>query len=79
MAPPRGDLPERAVADRAGRPREGIEILEAGVQLPARAAAAGPRLLRYVYLHDAQRAAILNEAAELPGAAFAARSPRTCS
>ena len=57
----------------AGRPREGIEILEAGVRnLP------GSWRLRqdlgffeYVYLHDAQRAAaILNEAAELPGAAF---------
>ena len=57
----------------AGRPREGIEILETGVRnLP------GSWRLRqdlgffeYVYLHDAQRAAaILNEAAELPGAAF---------
>ncbi len=57
----------------AGRPREGIEILEAGVRnLP------GSWRLRqdlgffeYVYLHDAERAAaILNEAADLPGAAF---------
>jgi hypothetical protein len=57
----------------AGRPREGIEVLEAGVRnLP------GSWRLRqdlgffhHVFLHDAARAAaILNEAADLPGAAF---------
>jgi hypothetical protein len=57
----------------AGRPREGVEVLEAGVRnLP------GSWRLRqdlgffhFVYLHDSERAAsILNEAADLPGAAF---------
>jgi hypothetical protein len=57
----------------AGRPREGIEVLAAG----ARNNPASWRLrqdlgfFHYIYLHDAERAAaILNEAAELPGAAF---------
>ena len=57
----------------AGRPREGIEVLETGVRnLP------GSWRLRqdlgffnYLYLHDSERAAaILNEAVALPGAAF---------
>ncbi len=57
----------------AGRPREGLEVLEAGVRnIP------GSWRLRqdlgfflYVYLHDSVRAAaVLNEAAEMPGAAF---------
>ena len=57
----------------AGRPREGIEVLATGVRnLP------GAWRLRqdlgffhYIYLKDAQRAAaILLEAAEVPGAAF---------
>ena len=57
----------------AGRPREGIEVLEAGVRkLP------GSWRLRqdlgffhHIFLHDSERAAaILNEAADLPGAAF---------
>jgi hypothetical protein len=57
----------------AGRPRDGIEVLEIGVRnVP------GSWRLRqdlgffhYIYLHDARRAAaVLNEAAELPGAAF---------
>jgi hypothetical protein len=57
----------------AGRPREGIEVLATG----ARNNPASWRLrqdlgfFHYIYLHDAGRAAaILNEAAELPGAAF---------
>jgi len=57
----------------AGRPREGIEVLEAGT----RNNPASWRLrqdlgfFHYVYLHDSERAAaILNEAADLPGAAF---------
>jgi hypothetical protein len=57
----------------AGRPREGIEVLEAG----ARNNPASWRLrqdlgfFHYIYLQDAERAAaILNEAAALPGAAF---------
>ncbi|HSD66527.1 MAG TPA: hypothetical protein VLF95_07490, partial [Vicinamibacteria bacterium] len=57
----------------AGRPREGIEVLEAGTR-----ANPGSWRLRqdlgffnYLYLHDSARAAaILNEAADLPGAAF---------
>ena len=57
----------------AGRPREGIELLARGVRnLPS-----SWRLRQdygffyYIYLGDARRAAeILNEAAELPGAAF---------
>jgi len=57
----------------AGRPREGIEVLEEGVRnLPA-----SWRLrqdlgfFHYIYLHDSVRAAaVLNEAADLPGAAF---------
>jgi len=57
----------------AGRPREGIEVLEAGVRnIP------GSWRLRqdlgfflYIYLHDPVRAAaVLNEAAGIPGAAF---------
>jgi hypothetical protein len=57
----------------AGRPREGIEVLEAGVKnLP------GSWRLRqdlgffhHIYLHDSVgAAAVLNEAADLPGAAF---------
>jgi hypothetical protein len=57
----------------AGRPREGIEVLATG----ARNNPGSWRLrqdlgfFHYIYLHDAARAAaILNEAAELPGAAF---------
>jgi hypothetical protein len=57
----------------AGRPREGIEVLEEGV----RRNPASWRLhqdlgfFHYVYLHDAERAAaVLSEAAEKPGAAF---------
>jgi hypothetical protein len=57
----------------AGRPREGIAILEAG----ARNIPTSWRLrqdlgfFHHIYLHDSERAAaILNEAAELPGAAF---------
>ncbi len=57
----------------AGRPREGIEVLEKG----ARNNPGSWRLrqdlafFHYIYLHDAERAAaVLNEAAELPGAAF---------
>ena len=57
----------------AGRPREGIEVLEAG----ARNNPGSWRLrqdlgfFHYIYLHDSERAAaILNEAADLPGAAF---------
>lgn len=57
----------------AGRPREGIEVLEKGTRhLPA-----SWRLrqdlgfFRFIYLHDAQGAArVLEEAAEIPGAAF---------
>jgi hypothetical protein len=57
----------------AGRPREGIEVLEAGTRnLP------GSWRLRqdlgffhHIYLHDSESAAAtLNEAADLPGAAF---------
>jgi hypothetical protein len=57
----------------AGRPREGIEVLATG----ARNNPGSWRLrqdlgfFHYIYLHDAERAAaILNEAADLPGAAF---------
>ena len=57
----------------AGRPREGVEVLEAGVRNNP-----GSWRLRqdlgffhYIYLHDPERAAaILDEAADLPGAAF---------
>ena len=57
----------------AGRPREGIAVLEAGVRNNP-----GSWRLRqdlgffhHIYLHDSERAAaILNEAADLPGAAF---------
>ncbi len=57
----------------AGRPREGMEVLEAGVRNNP-----GSWRLRqdlgffhYIYLHDSVRAAaVLNEAADLPGAAF---------
>lgn len=57
----------------AGRPREGIEVLEKGTRnLPS-----SWRLrqdlgfFRFIYLHDAQGAAkTLEEAAEIPGAAF---------
>ncbi len=57
----------------AGRPQEGIEILEKGV----RAQPASWRLrqdlgfFHYLYLHDAQTASsILSEAAAMPGAAY---------
>jgi hypothetical protein len=57
----------------AGRPREGIEVLEAGT----RAIPSSWRLrqdlgfFHFIYMHDAERAAaVLNEAADLPGAAF---------
>jgi hypothetical protein len=61
----------------AGRPREGIEVLEKGVRnLPE-----SWRLRQtlgffyFLYLHDAHKAArILEEAADLPGAAFWLRS-----
>jgi hypothetical protein len=57
----------------AGRPREGIAVLEAGVGNNP-----GSWRLRqdlgffhHIYLHDSERAAaILNEAGDLPGAAF---------
>jgi hypothetical protein len=57
----------------AGRPREGIEVLEKGVSNNP-----GSWRLRqdlgffhYIYLHDSERAAaILTEAADQPGAAF---------
>jgi hypothetical protein len=57
----------------AGRPREGVAVLEKGVRnVP------GSWRLRqdlgffyYIYLHDSKRAAaVLNEASDLPGAAF---------
>lgn len=61
----------------AGRPQEGIEVLAKGVQ-----AIPGSWRLRqdygyfhFVFLHDANRAAaILNEAADLPGAPFFLRT-----
>jgi hypothetical protein len=57
----------------AGRPREGIEVLEAGVRNNPLSWRLRQDLgfFNYIYLHDAERAAaVLNEAAELPGAAF---------
>lgn len=61
----------------AGRPREGIEVLEKGV----RALPASWRLRQhlgfchFLYLHDAQRASeVLLEASRIPGAAFWLRS-----
>jgi hypothetical protein len=57
----------------AGRPREGIEVLEKGVRNLPLSWRLRQHLgfFHYLYLGDAQRAAaILEEAAELPGAAF---------
>jgi hypothetical protein len=57
----------------AGRPREGIEILEAGAKALPRSWRLRQDLgfFYHLYLHDsAHAAAILNEAADLPGAAF---------
>ncbi len=57
----------------AGRPREGIEVLEAGVRNNPGSWRLCQDLgfFHYIYLHDAARAAaVLNEAADLPGAAF---------
>ena len=57
----------------AGRPREGVLVLERGVQNNPRAWRLRQDLgfFHYVYLHDPEgAAAVLNEAAELPGAAF---------
>jgi hypothetical protein len=57
----------------AGRPREGIEVLEAGVRKIPESWRLRQDLgfFLFIYLHDAQRAAaVLNEAADLPGAAF---------
>jgi hypothetical protein len=57
----------------AGRPREGIEVLEAGVRNIPHSWRLRQDLgfFHHIYLHDSKRAAaILNEAARLPGAAF---------
>jgi len=57
----------------AGRPREGAEVLEEGVRNNPRSWRLRQDLgfFHYTYLHDPERAAaVLNEAAELPGAAF---------
>ena len=57
----------------AGRPREGIEVLEAGVRNIPESWRLRQDLgfFHFIYLHDAGRAAaVLNEAADLPGAAF---------
>ena len=57
----------------AGRPHEGIEVLEKGVRNLPRSWRLRQHLgfFHYLYLGDAQRAAaVLEEAAELPGAAF---------
>jgi hypothetical protein len=57
----------------AGRPREGIEVLEAGVRNIPHSWRLRQDLgfFHHIYLHDSKRAAaVLNEAAELPGAAF---------
>ena len=57
----------------AGRPREGIEVLEKGVRNIPQSWRLRQDLgfFHYIYLHDAEgAAAILDEAAEVPGAAF---------
>jgi hypothetical protein len=57
----------------AGRPHEGIEVLEKGVHNIPDSWRLRQDLgfFHYIYLHDAERAAtILNQAADLPGAAF---------
>ncbi|HSD26870.1 MAG TPA: hypothetical protein VLL75_06165 [Vicinamibacteria bacterium] len=57
----------------AGRPREGVEVLEAGTRNNPGSWRLRQELgfFHHIYLHDSERAAtILNEAAELPGAAF---------
>jgi hypothetical protein len=57
----------------AGRPREGIEVLEKGVRNLPLSWRLRQHLgfFNFLYLGDAQRAAaVLEEAAELPGAAF---------
>jgi hypothetical protein len=57
----------------AGRPREGIEMLDKGVRNNPGSWRLRQELgfFQYLYLHDTERAAaILNEAADLPGAPF---------
>jgi hypothetical protein len=57
----------------AGRPREGIEVLEKGVRNLPESWRLRQNLgfFHFLYLHDARTAAqVLEEAAELPGAAF---------
>jgi hypothetical protein len=57
----------------AGRPRDGIEVLEKGVRNNPQSWRLRQDLgfFEYIYMHDPERAAaILNEAAEVPGAAF---------
>ena len=72
--PIRGRLPVRAAPVGAGRPQEGIEVLEKGVRSPARflAPSPGPRLLPLSL--SARRpdrvARSCSEAAEMPGAAY---------
>jgi hypothetical protein len=61
----------------AGRPREGVEVLEKGVQNLPESWRLRQTLgfFHFLYLHDPRTAArILEEAAELPGAAFWLRS-----
>jgi hypothetical protein len=61
----------------AGRPREGIEVLEKGVENMPESWRLRQTLgfFHFLYLHDAHTAArILDEAAALPGAAFWLRS-----
>jgi len=57
----------------AGRPREGIELLEKGTRNLPRSWRLWQEMgfFHFLFLHDAHRAAdILNRAAEIPGAAF---------
>ncbi len=57
----------------AGRPREGIEVLEKGVRSNPQSWRLRQDLgfFEYIYMHDPERAAaILDEAAKVPGAAF---------
>jgi len=57
----------------AGRPREGIELLEKGARNLPRSWRLRQELgfFTFLFMHDADRAAaILNRAAEIPGAAF---------
>jgi len=61
----------------AGRPREGVALLEKGARRMPRSWRLWQTLgfFHFLYLHDAQRAAeILEEAARIPGAAFWLRS-----